>query len=121
MSLSRQFQDLQTQGANFRHEIFAVDQSGNEQKFTSEGMSEPLPCYFTPVRDQQQLDQANMKEVHDAIVRINKATGFQPRLGQIVKLLNARNGGGDLTVKFEEFGHTAINPEFVIGAGNVFG
>jgi hypothetical protein len=61
-----------------------------------------------------------MKEIHDAIVRINKATGFQPRQGQIVKLLNARNGGGDLTVKFEEFGHTAVNPEFVIGVGNVF-
>lgn len=120
MSLSSQFRDLASQASQFRGDIFGVDQSGDEQKFTSEGMSEPLPCYFTPVRDAQQLDQANMKEIHDAIVRIRKATGFQPRLGQIVKLLNARNGGGDLTVKFEEFGHTAINPEFVIGVGNVF-
>jgi hypothetical protein len=120
MSLSSQARDLAAQGASFLKEIHGVDQSGAEQKFTSEGMDAPLPCYFTPVRDQQQLDQANMKEIHDAIVRINKATGFQPRQGQIVKLLNARNGGGDLTVKFEEFGHTAVNPEFVIGVGNVF-
>ncbi len=120
MSFAKQFRDLASQIAFDRHGMFAVDQSGAEQKFTSEGMSEPLPCYFTPVRDQQELDAANMKENHDGIIRIKKATGFQPRLGQIVKLLNARNGGGDLTMKFEEFGHTAINPEFVIGAGEVF-
>ena len=120
MSLNRQARDLAAQAANFRSSIHAVDQSDQPQKFTSEGMAEPLVCYFTPVRDQQQLDAANMKEIHDAIVRIHKATGFQPRQGQIIKLLNARNGGGDLTVKFEEFGHTAINPEFVIGCGNVF-
>jgi len=120
MSLSSQFRDLGAQAANFRHQIFSVDQSGDEQKFMSEGMTGPLPCYFTPVRDVQQLDEANMKEMHDAVMRIAKATGFQPRLGQVVKLLNARNGGGDLTVKFDEFGHTAINPEFVIGVSNVF-
>ena len=103
-----------------RREIFGRNQSGDPQMFTSDGMPKPLPCYSTPVRDKQQLEDAAMVENHDTIVRINKSTGFQPRLGQIVKLLNARIGGGDLTVRFDEFGHTAINPEFVIGCANVF-
>ena len=104
-----------------RQEIFGVDQEGSVQMFDSEDMGAPVPCYFTPIRDKQQLDDANMKEIHDGIIRINKLTGFQPRHGQKVRLINARNGGGDLFIVFEEFGHTAINPEFVIGVGNVLG
>lgn len=119
MSLSDQAKELAQLGANFRREIFSVDQTGEPQTFRY-GNEDPLPCYFTPVRDQQQLDEANMKEQHDTIVRIDKATGFGARLGQTVVLLRARNGGGDLVVRFDEFGHTAINPEFVIGCANIF-
>jgi hypothetical protein len=82
-------------------------------------MDAPLPCYFTPVRDQQQLDQANMKEIHDAIVRINKATGFQPRQGQIVKFKRAqrrRRFDGEIRGIRAHGGQS----EFVIGVGNVF-
>lgn len=119
MSLSNQARDLAAQGAAMRHEIYGIDQSNAQQMFDGEGMDNSLPCYFTPVRDTQQLEDAGMKEIHDGIIRINKLTGFQPRLGQVIRLINARNGGGDLTVKFKEFGHTAINPELVIGCENI--
>lgn len=134
MSLADQARDLASQGADWREEIYSVDQSGNPQRFVPAGDNESgsgsgsgsgsdeegIRCYFTPIRDRQQLEDAHMSEPHDGIMRIKKSTGFQPRLGQIVRLINARNGGGDITVKFDEFGHSAINPEFVIGCGNVF-
>jgi hypothetical protein len=120
MSLSDQARDLAAQGAAMRQEIYGVDQAGSQQLLEADDPVNPIPCYFTPVRDTQQLEDAGMKEIHDCIVRVPKLTGFQPRMGQVVKLLNARNGGGDLTVKFKEFGHTAINPEFVIGCENIF-
>jgi hypothetical protein len=120
MSLQKQFRQLMSQAADFRQDIFGVDQSGAQQKLTGEGITTPVSCYFTPIREQQQLDDANMKEIHEGIVRIKKATGFNPRIGQIVTLLKAANGGGDLVVRFDEFGHTAVNPEFVIGVGNIF-
>jgi hypothetical protein len=121
MSLANQSKALAQSGANFRREIFSVDQTGQPQTFQpKDSDGDPIQCYFTPVRDQQQLDEANMKEQHDTILRIDKATGFEPRLGQVIVLLRARNGGGDLTVRFEEFGHTAFNTEFVLGCANIF-
>jgi hypothetical protein len=126
MSLFNDAQDLATQAADFRREIHGVNQSGTEQKFTSEGMADPLACYYTPIRDRQQLDAAKMEEIHDGIVRIQKTIAaaatppFVPRLGQVITLLDARLGGGDLTVRFDEFGHSELNPEFVIGVGSQF-
>lgn len=120
-----QFTDFASQLSDFRNDLFGVDESGSQQMFTSEGMAAPLPCYFSPVRDKRQLEETLMKDTHDCIVRIKKAVAaaalppFEPRLGQIVTLLKARNDGGNLTISFNEFGHSGVNPEFVIGCGNV--
>lgn len=82
------------------------------------GFVEPISCYWTPIRSQQQLEAANMQAVHSGILRILKSdgpVGFTPRLGQHVTLLAAGEEGEDLHVRFNEFGHSGFNPEWVIG------
>jgi hypothetical protein len=119
MSYADQARALAEQASDFLGEIHGVNQQWIQQMFSAEGMADPLPCYFTPVRDRQQLEEANMNGIHDTLVRIKKSTGFIPRQGQVITLLNAANDGADLVVRFDEFGHTALNPEFVIGCGNI--
>ncbi len=108
-----QFDELNAGAADFRNELFGRDQAGTQQKFTADGLADPLPCYFT-TRDGQELNEMMMKEIHDGYVRIRKSTGFVPRKGQVIKLLNVRQGGGDMTFEIEAFNNTAINPEFVL-------
>ena len=60
-----------------------------------------------------------MNGIHDTILRIKKSSGFLPRLGEVITLLKANNDGSDLVLRFEEFGHSAFNPEFVIGCANI--
>jgi hypothetical protein len=125
MSLRDQFQQLSRQASDFRSALFGANHSGTQQKFTCADLSEALACYQTPVKDKQQLEDANMRTNHDTIIRIKKADAaaagppFFPRLGQVITLLDAGNDGENLTVRFDEFGHTNVNPEFVIGCASV--
>lgn len=117
--LSDQARELAAQGAEMRQETFGIDQDGEPQIGQAADNDEQIKCYFSPIRSQQQLEDANMTELHDGILRINKSEKIQPRIGQKFTLLNARMGGGDITVLFKEFSHSGINPEYVIGCERI--
>ena len=58
---------------------------------TGDGITEPVPCYFTTVKDQQQLDAAMVRAAARwdcaYLPEIDRRV-FQPRLGQVVKLVS---------------------------------
>lgn len=115
-ALSDEVRDLAGLGAEMRQEVFGADSEGDPLQLQFDPDQDPVTCYRSAIRTQQQLDDANMKSIHDTIVRVNKCeTRFQPRIGQQVKLLKAGNNGEDINLRFDEFGHSGINPEYVIG------
>src|SRR6266542_3538970 len=121
MSLASQAQSLAALGAAERLAIFGVNQSGAPQVAKMEGASLTFPCYFSPVRSQEQLDAAMFKDVHDCILRVAKtAANFSPIIGKNVVLLAAKAGGSDITLRISELGHSGLNPEYVLGCKAVF-
>lgn len=120
MSLNSQARAIAVKASSMRSDIWGVDQNGAAQMLDPLDGSGQVPCYFSAVKSMQQLEDANMKGIHETIVRVNKSnTTFKPNIGKAVKLKSAiRDKDGnvaDLTVLLKEFGHSGINPEWVIG------
>ncbi len=123
MALATQARELAALGASDRLSIFGINSSGAQQlgRMESANQFQTFPCYFSPVRSQEQLDEAMFKDIHDTILRIAKTeTNFSPVIGKNVVLIAAKNDGSNLTVRISELGHSGMNPEYVIGCKNVF-
>ena len=124
MSLATQTSSLASLGAADRLSIFGINQSGSPQTGRMESQidtSKTFPCYFSPVRSQEQLDAAMFKDVHDTILRVAKTEdNFTPIIGANVILIAAKNDESDLTLRISELGHSGINPEYVLGCKNIF-
>ena len=124
MSLATQARSLAALGATDRLALFGVNPAGAPQTARMEDDTNPLhtfPCYFSPVRSQEQLDEAMFKDVHDTILRVAKTeTNFSPVIGKNVVLIAAKNDNTDLTLRISELGHSGVNPEYVMGCKAVF-
>lgn len=120
MSLLSQARAIAVKASSMRSDIWGVNQNGAAQMLDPLDGSGQVPCYFSAVKSMQQLEDAHMKGIHETIVRVNKSNAtFKPHLGMKVKLKSAiRDAAGaaaDLTVIFKEFGHSFVNPEYVLG------
>jgi hypothetical protein len=121
VSIATQAQDLASLGAAFRRAVFGVNQSGGAQTGRMDGAVQTFPCYFSPVRSHEQLDEAMFKDVHDCILRVAKTeTNFSPTIGKNVVLIAAKPGPADITLRISELGHSGLNPEYVVGCKAVF-
>lgn len=124
MSLSAQAKSLAALGAIDRLSIFGINPAGTVQKGrmqSNPNTAQTFNCYFSPVRSQEQLDAALMKEIHDSILRVAKTeTYFTPTIGANVILLAARNDNTDMVLRISELGHSGVNPEYVLGCKAVF-
>jgi len=124
MSLASQAQSLAALGAADRLAIFGIDTTGAPQTGRMEddtNVFHTFPCYFSPVRSQEQLDEAMFKDVHDTILRVAKTeTNFHSTIGQNVILIAAKNDSTNLTLRISELGYSGINPEYVVGCKNIF-
>lgn len=109
---SADFQNLLDQAAGLRQEIFGRDEEGEGQTFDYDETTKDVPGYYTPIRYQRQLDELNMREVHDVVIRIRKTNLPSPAIGKSLRFLDK---GQMMLVRIDELGSHPINPEWVLG------
>ena len=116
MSLSAQFQALNKQAAAFRKDIFSPRNENGDPILLDYDNGTLLEGYFTPIRNQQQLDDAGMHGQHDTIVRISRSSFSSssfPQLGRTIRL--PLPGDKSQLVQIAEFGNHGVGPEWVLG------
>ncbi len=112
MSLASQFRALATQTAIMRQQLFGATEDGTPVLLDyDEGTK--VEGYFTPVRNQRQLDETGMHGQHDTIARIQKCNLPVVQLGKTLAL--TMPDGTQQLVRIAEFGNHAAGVEWVLG------
>lgn len=98
MSLAAQFQNLQKQTSNFLQEMLGA--RGVMVADPGESGDADFACYYSPVRETEQLAIFGIRSDFDFILRVPKTEmNFVPEIGRNVRLLGLGADGSDLVVR----------------------
>lgn len=119
---------LATRAAAARQRLFGQDEAGHPQTFdydddtarqrllgqdeADDDTAREVRGYYTPIRYQRQLDELNMRDVHDLVIRIFKA---ELPLVELGKQFRFTQDGKEVVVRIDEIGSHPLNPEWVLG------
>jgi hypothetical protein len=113
-ALSDQTTALLAQAAMQRQEIFG---GSGQIQYAGYGI---MDGYWSPVKSQQQLQEAGFMGIHDTIVRVLKSNLPTVTIGSLINLYDG-NGQLAVTVRHKENGTAnLINPEWVMGCSAEF-
>ncbi|MBA3833935.1 MAG: hypothetical protein H0X34_19015 [Chthoniobacterales bacterium] len=107
------FRAFASRGALLRRNLYGQDEAGDPQTFDyDDDTARDVRGYYTPIRYQRQLDELNMRDVHDLVIRIFKAELPLVELGKQFRFIQ---DGKEVVVRIDEIGSHPLNPEWVLG------
>jgi|GEM_PF-4192601 len=116
MSLGNQMRALQRSAAAFRQEAFGTKTDGTPVTVDYNSGEFPLLTgYYSPIKTRQQTEQAGFLDMHDAIVRVIKASypAFAPTIDAPITI---KEGEAEIALRINEIAGThPLSPEWVLG------
>lgn len=107
--------------AVMRQDIFGRNTLGDPQQARMDEVgSLPFTCYANPVRTHEQLEAAQFRDIHDAIIRVLKTEDRCKAIpGKAIRLIAYNGDGTDLVLRIAELAPNSFNPEWVLGCKNL--
>lgn len=115
MSLADQCRRLGRDAARMRQAMWGTERDGTKVELDYDNGTWFVPGYYAPIRFDHELEGLNLRETHEAVVRIAKPAPFTPQHGKKIRI--AKLG---LTLKIVEVApdHPA-SVEWVLGVNGL--